>query len=81
MFDEQKSAPQQWRAEDLRQLILRYGKSVDSVAEALEVHPQVVEDWCNNIGIPESHYAVNLSRELGCSLKEVYLAIICTRDP
>lgn len=75
---EKGTAPQERGTGDLRQLFKRFGISTEAIAKELGVGVEVVEGWCNSEDIPTSHQSIKIARLLGCTLKEVYLAIICT---
>lgn len=79
-MQEQKTAPQERGAgaNDLTTLFDRFGFTQEMIAASLGVQTETVEIWCKGMDVPESSQCVALARILGCSLKKVYLAIICT---
>lgn len=78
MSGEKKTAPINEGAENLKQLLERSLISTEDLAMELGIPVQIVNDWINGVGVPESQYTVKMARILGCKLREVYLAIIRT---
>lgn len=46
--------------------------------EHLGVPPGTIDTWCRGVGFPDPYQSVEISKCLGCDLKELYTAIIDT---
>ena len=81
-----KNAPQDRGASaintvTLRDLRMSQKCSIDDVAAAIAVPTERIERWEGGIIIPDANETIGLSEFYGCSLMEVYAAIINTHVP
>ena len=83
---EKKNAPQDRGANKmisptLRGLRISKKCSIDDVATAISVSVERIERWEDGEIIPDASEAISLSEFFGCSLRDVYDAIINTPIP
>ena len=60
-------------------LMLKHNTTISDVVQEIGVDEQTVMEWCTGIGVPNAKTAISMAACIGCSLKELYLAIIRTR--
>ena len=80
---EKKNAPQVRGADcetmaDLRSLRISRGITVENVSSTIQVCSKMIEQWESGDRIPSAVDIIKLSTVYGCSLQEVYKALLHT---
>ena len=64
--------------ENLLALLNRHDANPDSVGKQLGIPEEVVKQWCDGNGVPDTRHAIKIAEMLQCDLHELYLAILRT---